>query len=59
MKITRRTAERLIRAGHEYDDLAATMRAEGHLEEGDLLESLGARLNGLGHELMTKLEGAR
>lgn len=50
-RITKRTAERLIRAAYEYEALAASLNAEGFGDFGRGVEDIASRLGKIGRGL--------
>ncbi|MDG4856393.1 hypothetical protein [Mesorhizobium sp. WSM4982] len=57
--VTKRTAERLIRAAYEYEHLAACLRHEGHESHANGVLAVASQLGKMGRSLMDKLEGER
>jgi hypothetical protein len=55
--VTKRTAERLIRAAYDFEELASRLRHEGHESEAGGVQEISSRLGKIGRGLMEKLEG--
>jgi len=55
--ITLRTAERLVRAAYDYEELATRLRSEGHESHADGLKDVSRKLGDMGRSLERKLEG--
>ena len=56
-KITLRTAERLVRAAYDYEQLAAVFRSEGHDSMAEGVQNVSRRLGDMGRSLERQLEG--
>lgn len=54
-RVTRRTAERLIRAAYEYEHLAHNFRHEGWDDEAGGLNEIASRLGKMGRRLADQL----
>lgn len=55
--VTRRTAERLIRAAYEYEYLAARLRHEGYVSAGDGVREISRWLGKIGRDMLDKFGG--
>lgn len=57
--ITKRTAERLMRAAYDFGDLAMRLKAEGYAMEGNSIEEVASILHKIGGKLDSALDRKR
>ena len=55
-QVTKRTAERLIRAAYEYEAIASRLRDAGHDEIANAVRAASTMLGNSGRALMDKFE---
>ena len=56
--VTKRTAERLIRAAYDFEELANRMKAEGYGDFGRGIEDIARRLGNIGRDLDRRFDQA-
>jgi hypothetical protein len=57
--ISRRTAEGLIRAAYEYEELASRLRREGYESHAYAVQAISSSLGNVGRSLLDKIEEER
>lgn len=56
-KLSIRTAERLIRAAYDYEELAARLRYDGHEHWAETVKSISSQLGKAGRAMADEIEG--
>lgn len=56
-KLSRRTAERLIRAAYDFEDLAGRLREDGHERFADYVKSISRDLGDCGRKMEQEIGG--